>query len=183
MKLFLLQLRGELKKLFARRRTYIGYAAFVILEVVVLWCFHLEKAKALMTKILSLNSLEFENYYSSFTITYWMMALTMGILGVIYLALVAGDIVAKESEDGNLRMVLARPVSRLRVLWLKYLAVLIYTVTFVWFVAISGYAISSLVLGWDGGLFVWNYDLKVFAAYPSWVRVWAGSCSPPSCSV
>lgn len=162
-----MQLRGELKKLFARLRTYIGYAAFVVLEMAVLWMFHQERAIDLMKRILSLNSLDFEKYYSSLSLAYWMMELTLVLLGSIYFALVAGDIVAKESEDGNLRMVLARPVSRLRVLVLKYLAVLIYTVTFVWFVAISGYVMGSLVLGWDGGLFVWDYKMKVFAVYPN----------------
>ena len=42
MKLFLGQLGAELKKLFARRRTYIGYAAFLILELVVLFGFSSE---------------------------------------------------------------------------------------------------------------------------------------------
>ncbi len=32
----------------------------------------------------------------------------MFLLGSIYFALVAGDIVAKETEDGNMRMVLSR---------------------------------------------------------------------------
>jgi len=40
-------------------------------------------------------------------------------------------------------------------------------VTFVWFVGVSGYLMSSIALGWDGGLFVWNYDLKVFSFFPA----------------
>lgn len=166
MRLFLIQLRSELKKLFARRRTYIGYGAFLVLELVILWVFHLDEPRKEIAKILSDTGLEVEHYYSALTVTYWMIGFSMAILGAIYLALVSGDIVAKESEDGNLRMVLARPISRLRVLTLKYLAVLIYTVTFVWFVGVSGYFMSSIALGWDGGLFVWNYDLKVFSFFP-----------------
>ena len=166
MKLFLIQLRSELTKLFARRRTYIGYGAFLILELVILWVFHLDKPREEMGKILSDAGLEVEHYYSALTVTYWMLGFSMAMLGAIYLALVSGDIVAKESEDGNLRMVLARPISRLRVLTIKYVAVLVYTLTFVWFVGVSGYLMSALALGWDGGLFVWNYDLKVFAFFP-----------------
>jgi len=45
----------------------------------------------------------------------------------LYLALVAGDVVAKEVEDGTLRMILCRPVSRLRVGLLKYAACVLYT--------------------------------------------------------
>jgi ABC-2 type transport system permease protein len=168
MKLFLVQLRAELTKLFARRRTYIGYVAFLILEVIILVCFHVKQGREEMEKLLSLNGLSFDQFYSSLTITYWVMGLSMLLLGAIYFALISGDIVAKESEDGNLRLVLSRPISRLRVLTLKYLAVLIYTITFVWFVGVSGYLMAVVALGWDGGLFVWNYDMKVAAAYGTW---------------
>ena len=27
---------------------------------------------------------------------------------------------------------------------------------------------SVIALGWDGGLFIWNYKMKVFAFYPEW---------------
>ncbi len=166
MKLFLLQLRGELRKLFARRRTYIGYGAFLTLELVILWVFNLDKPRDEMGKILSDAGLEVDHYYSALTVTYWMLAFSMAMLGAIYLALVSGDIVAKESEDGNLRMALSRPISRLRLLAIKYVAVLVYTLTFVWFVGISGYLMSTIALGWGGGLFVWNYDLGVFSFFP-----------------
>ncbi len=165
MKLFFIQLKSELRKLFARRRTYIGYGAFLTLELVILWVFNLDKPRDEMGKILADAGLEVDHYYSALTVTYWMLGFSMAMLGAIYLALVSGDIVAKESEDGNLRMVLSRPISRLRVLSIKYVAVLVYTLTFVWFVGISGYLMSALALGWDGGLFVWNYDLGVFAFF------------------
>ena len=103
MRAFLLQLRSELKKLFARRRTYIGYGAFIVLELVVLWVFHLDKPREEMARILKSNGLEVDHYYSSLTVTYWMIILSMGVLGGIYLALVSGDIVAKESEDATMK--------------------------------------------------------------------------------
>ena len=34
--MLLTQLRGELTKLFARRRTYVGYAVFLIFELILL---------------------------------------------------------------------------------------------------------------------------------------------------
>jgi ABC-2 type transport system permease protein len=96
------------------------------------------------------------------------MLLSMFLLGAIYFALVAGDIVAKENEDGNLRMVFARPVSRLRLLLVKYTAVSLYTFSFVFFVGISGYLMAAMAVGWDGGLFVMEPKMKVFSAFPHW---------------
>ena len=168
MRMFMTQLGGELRKLFSRRRTYIGYIVFLVFEAVILFVFQLEKSKEGFGELMGQNGLAFEKYYSSLTITYLVMGLSMFLMGSIYFALVSGDIVAKESEDGNLRLVLSRPVSRLRVLLLKYAAVLIYTVSFVFFVGITGYLMSVMALGWDGGLFILNLKMKVFAFYPEW---------------
>lgn len=165
---FLSQLRGELRKLFGRRRTYLGYAVFLVMEAIILAVFKLPRSQKSMRDLIETNGLGFDSYYSSLTVTYWVMGFSMFLLGSIYFALVAGDIVAKESEDGNLRLVLARPVSRLRILLLKYAAVSIYTVTFVIFVGVTGYLMSVAALGFDGGLFVWNYKMKVFSAFATW---------------
>ena len=166
--LFLQQLRGELRKLFARPRTWMGYGAFIIMEAVILFVYKLERSQKYMQGMLERNGLEFSTYYSSLTITFTIMLLSMFLLGSIYFALVAGDIVAKENEDGNLRMVFARPISRLRLLLVKYTAVSLYTFSFVFFVGASGYAMAVAAVGWEGGLFVMEPKMKVFAAYPLW---------------
>lgn len=166
--LFLQQLRGELRKLFARPRTWMGYGAFLIMEALILFVYKLESVRNLNRGLVERNGLDFGTYYSSLTITFTIMALSMFILGSIYFALVAGDIVAKENEDGNLRMVFARPVSRFRLLLVKYVAVCLYTISFVFFVGISGYLMAVAAIGWEGGLFVMEPKMKVFAAYPEW---------------
>lgn len=169
---FLQQLRGELRKLFARPRTWMGYGAFIAMEAVILWIYKLDAAQRSVRRTMETNGLEFSTYYSSLSITFTIMLLSMVLLGSIYFALVAGDIVAKESEDGNLRMVFARPITRLRLLLVKYTAVCLYTFTFVFFVGISGYAMAVAAVGWEGGLFVMEPKMKVFAAYPDW---WEGA--------
>ena len=170
--LFLQQLRGELQKLFARPRTWIGYGAFLIMEALILFVYKLERSQQHMRGIIERNGLEFGSYYSSLTITFTIMLLSMFLLGSIYFALVAGDIVAKENEDGNLRMVFSRPISRLRLLLVKYAAVSLYTFSFVFFVGITGYLMAVAAVGWQGGLFVMEPKMKVFAAYPEW---WEGA--------
>ena len=166
---FLQQLRGELRKLFARPRTWMGYGAFFVMEVVILTVYKLEASKAYTQKMVERNGLDFSVYYSSLSVTFLIMLLSMFLLGSIYFALVAGDIVAKENEDGNLRLVFARPISRFRLLLVKYTAICLYTFTFVFFVGITGYLMAAAAIGWDGGLFVMEPKMKVFAAYPEWI--------------
>lgn len=170
--IFLEQLHGELRKLFARPRTWMGYGAFFLMEILILVVFKLDRTQRYYNRIFSQNGMDFENFYSSLTVTFQIMLFSMFLLGSIYFALVAGDIVAKENEDGNLRLVFARPVSRLRLLLVKYTAVCLYTFTFVFFVGISGYAMAVAAVGWEGGLFVMEPKMKVFAAYPQW---WEGA--------
>lgn len=168
--LFLEQLRGELRKLYARPRTWMGYGAFILMEALILFVYKLERSQNHMRGMIERNGLEFGTYYSSLTITFTIMLLSMVLLGSIYFALVAGDIVAKENEDGNLRLVFARPISRLRLLLVKYAAVSLYTISFVFFVGISGYLMAIAAVGWQGGLFVMEPKMKVFAAYPDWLE-------------
>jgi ABC-2 type transport system permease protein len=149
-----------------------GYGAFLAMEVLILAVYKLETSQQWMRGNFERNGLEFSTYYSSLTITFTIMLLSMFILGSIYFALVAGDIVAKENEDGNLRMVFSRPISRFRLLLVKYTAVCLYTFSFVFFVGISGYGMAVAAVGWEGGLFVMEPKMKVFAAFPEW---WEGA--------
>ena len=166
--LFLQQLRGELRKLFARPRTWMGYGAFLVMEALILFVYKLESGQRAVRGLVERNGLEFSTYYSSLSITFTIMLLSMFILGSIFFALVAGDIVAKENEDGNLRLVFSRPISRLRLLVVKYTAICIYTFSFVFFVGISGYAMAVAAVGWEGGMLVMEPKMKVFSVFPRW---------------
>lgn len=166
--IFFEQLRGELRKLFGRPRTYMGYGAFLVLEAVILIVYKMEASKRFVRHSVEQNGLDFGTYYSSLTISFGMILFSMVLLGSIFFALVGGDIVAKETEDGNLRLVFARPITRLRLLLIKYASVAIYTFTFVLFVSITGYLMAVAAVGWGGGLFVVEQKMKVFAAFPNW---------------
>ncbi len=177
--MFLSQLKGELRKLFARKRTYIGYVVFLVFEALLLTLW-VQVGRDQFEALAKRNFVPVELLSSSLTATYWIMGFSMFLLGSIYFALVAGDIVAKETEDGNMRMVLARPVSRLRILVLKYFAVMIYTVSFVIFVGVTGYSMSLLAMGSEGGLFIWNPEMYILAIYPdrdeAFWRLFIGAC-------
>ncbi len=168
--IFLEQLRSELRKLFARPRTYMGYGAFFVLEGIVLFFYKLDKTQNWSRKQLEQNGLDFSTFYSSLSISFMMILLSMFTLGSIFFALVGGDIVAKENEDGNLRLVFARPITRLRLLLVKYSAVTIYTFSFVLFVSITGYLMAAAAVGFDGGLFVMEPKMKIFSAFPNWAE-------------
>jgi ABC-2 type transport system permease protein len=164
MSLFFLQLYGELWKLFARKRTYIGFGAFFGLEVVILILFQLPKVQHSFRHLMEQAGYVFEGYFSGVTLAFQILYWTVFLLGGLYIALVGGDIVAKEVEDGTMRMTLCRPVSRVRVLALKYAACLIYTAALTIFIGLSALTIGLLRQG-TGGFFAFQPLQKLFALY------------------
>lgn len=151
--LFFRQWQGELLKLFAKRRTFIGFGAFLLLETALLIVFRLKGFERIFERLISRQGQAFEHYYSALTLAQMILGFSVLILGALYLALVAGDIVAKENEDGHYRLLLARPVSRLRLLAIKYLTCLGYAVVLIQFIAWSALALGVAIKGWGGGFF------------------------------
>ena len=165
MRLFCCQLAGELVKLLARKRTYIGFAAFLGAEIVILILLHLDISKASIRKVLVANGYLFEDYYSALTLSLSIVIVSVLLLGGLYLALVSGDIVAKEVEEGNLRLVLCRPITRLRLLAVKYTACVIYTFVLVAFIALTALIVGLFERGWGGGLFVYAKEENLFSLF------------------
>lgn len=141
--LFFRQWQGELLKLFARRRTYIGFAAFLALEIVLFIVFRLQGVERIFERMISRQGQAFEHYYSALTLSQIILGFSVVLLGAIYLALVAGDIVAKEGEDGHYRLLLVRPISRVRLLFIKYLTTVGYTIALIQFITWSAFLSAS----------------------------------------
>lgn len=164
MRLFLMQWRAEMRKMLARKRTYLGFGAFVLLEVVIFSVLHLDKVENGFRKMIQHQGESFEKYFSALTLGF-IVLIPILLLSAVFMSLVAGDVVAKESEDGNLRLILARPVSRLRLLAVKYLSCLIYAVVLMQFVVWSILLMGIILRGWGGGLIVFVPEEQMLCLY------------------
>lgn len=156
---FLRQLYWELFRLYARKRTYVGFGIFLAVEMLFYFLWTREKSEVGMAKFIERVAGGFDEYFSALTLAFLIVVFTMLLLGVIFVSLVTGDILAKESEDGNLRLLLVRPVSRFRLLLVKFLSCQIYTLSLFVFVGVSALAVGILDRGWGGGMLVWAPEL------------------------
>ena len=129
--MFYLQLRNELWKLFGKKRTYIGFGAFLAAQTIMLLTFNFTRWQADFERMLSGNGYIASEFISALTVSVVMLMPQLILLMPLYAALVGGDFVAKEYEDGTLRMILSRPISRVRLLFVKWVAGLIFSKTFV----------------------------------------------------
>ena len=158
MSLFFRQWRNELLKLCARRRTYLGLVGSVVAELIflVLWKQPLAQRafeKAVRGGVVEPNVF-WDQYFHGLTMGLLMLTFSFLLLGGLYLALVAGDIVAKEAEEGTLSMILSRPISRLRLWSLKWLTCSVYTFGLVCFMGLSSLLLASVFCGGLGKLAV-----------------------------
>lgn len=164
MRLLFLQIWAELRKMVARKRTFLGFGAFLVLEAVIYWVLHREGVENFFSRMIAKQGESFNHYYSALTLGFIVLIFTL-LIGAVFMTLVAGDVVAKESEDGNLRLILARPISRVRLLSVKYLSCLIYSFILmqflVWTVLLMGVALR----GWGGGMFVPSPEEGTFVLF------------------
>lgn len=167
MSLFLRQLGGELRKLFARKRTFIGFGIFLGLEAVVLILLRLEKVKGAFRATIEKAGYDPDFYLSGLTLGFVISIAAVLVLGGLFLSLVAGDIVSKEVEDGSMRMMLCRPVTRGRILLLKVIVSCLYTFALMFFVMITA-LVSGFINSGLGGLFAVSPFEGVFAFYDFW---------------
>src|SRR6516225_4778064 len=153
--MFWLHLRNELWKLFGKKRTYIGFGAFLIAQNAMLLMFRFTKWQKSWERLLAGNGYLAQDYLSALTVALVMLIPQIILLMPLYTALVGGDLVAKEAEDGTLRMILSRPISRFRLLLVKWLAGIIFSAVLV--VALGGTALAfaRIWFPWRG-MFVYS---------------------------
>jgi len=152
MSLFWIQWKNELLKLFARKRTYLGLAGSLAAEFLFLLMWRHPAVQRGFARLFGNESAN--DYFHGLTAGLLTVTFTFLLLGGLYLALVAGDIVAKEVEDGTLRMILSRPITRLRLWWLKWLSVSVYTYALVFFIGLTSLLLGTILCGGLGKLAV-----------------------------
>lgn len=155
MRLFLYAFRNELWKLFGKKRTYIGFGAFLLAQSAMLLMFRFTDWRSGVERMLAGNGYLAEAFISALTVAVIMLIPQIILLMPLYAALVGGDLVAKEAEDGTLRMILSRPISRFQLLFSKWLAGVVFCILLV-------LVLGGTALGLARVWFPWN-SMFIFA--------------------
>jgi ABC-2 type transport system permease protein len=151
--MFISQLRNELWKLFGKKRTYIGFGAFVFAQSAMLLAFRFTRWQSDFERLLSNNGYLATEFISALTVAVVMLMPQIILLMPLYTTLVGGDMVAKESEDGTLRMILSRPISRVRLLLVKWVAGVIFAIILVVVLGVTALAMARIWFPWKGMFF------------------------------
>ncbi len=163
--MFLAQLKNELWKLFGKKRTYIGFGAFVLVQSAMLLMFKYTRWQSQFERLLSGNGYLASEYISALTVALVMLLPQILLLLPLYVTLVGGDLVAKEAEDGTLRMILSRPISRIRLLLVKWFAGIIFSAALVVSLGLLALGFARLFFPWKG-MFVFAQMNSTFGIFP-----------------
>src|SRR6266478_6833443 len=165
--MFYRHLTSELWKLFGKKRTYIGFGAFLVAQNVTLLFFRFSRWQQDVARNLSGNGYLVSEYISALTVALIMLLPQIILLMPLYAALVGGDLVAKEAEDGTLRMILSRPISRFRLLLVKWLSGVIFSTVLVLALGATALLFARVWFPWRGMFVTWP-PLDIFSALGAW---------------
>lgn len=161
--MFYHHLRNELWKLFGKKRTYIGFGAFLLAQNAMLLAFRFTHWQREVERTLTGNGYIAQEYISALTVALVMLMPQILLLMPLYTALVGGDLVAKEAEDGTLRMILSRPISRLRLLSVKWLAGLVFAAVLVLVLGGTALLFARLWFPWKGMFVLALWPERIFS--------------------
>lgn len=148
--MFYYHLRSELWKLFGKKRTYIGFGAFLLAQNAMLLTFRFTRWQNDVQRMLEGNGYVAMEYVSALTVAVIMLIPQILLLMPLYASLVGGDLVAKEAEDGTLRMILSRPISRSRLLLAKWVAGVIFAAVLVLSLGLTALLFARIWFPWKG---------------------------------
>jgi ABC-2 type transport system permease protein len=154
----------ELYKIFTKPRTYIGFGAVFLIVFIIQMGFYLEGEEMLDFVIRNLkDSFTFQGkLINAYTVSYIVLN-SLWIHIPILIALVTGDLIAGEANQGTFRLILIRPVSRTKLLLAKFFAGWTYSVLVIFLMILMSVGLGALLFG-SGDLLMLKGTLNIFSA-------------------
>lgn len=141
-------LRLELYKIFRRPRTYISFLIMTAVTFLIQLAMYVDGTSFVSFAMQGVGE-QFAisgNILNGYLVTYLVLQ-SLLIHIPLLVALVAGDVLAGEANMGTMRLLLTKPVSRNKVVIVKYIASIIYAMLLLIWLAVVGLGLSVLLFG------------------------------------
>lgn len=138
----------ELYKIFKKWRTYIGFIALGILVPLIHIAMVLEGQNTInfMTRNIQESFVFVGKLLNTYLISYIILT-SLAIHIPFLITLVAGDLLAGEATSGTYRLLITRPISRTKLIIVKFIAGLIYTNLLVLWLAFLSLVVGYFIFG------------------------------------
>lgn len=160
----------ETRKIFRKWRTYIGFITLAVIVPLIMLAMKLEGGHFIQgaTRQLQNDFIFVGNLFNGWFITHLIMN-SLFVHIPFLITLVAGDMLAGEATAGTYRILLTRPVSRLKILIIKYMTTIFYTTIFILFLALLCLGLGLLIFG-SGDLIIFGKEILLLSAEELWWR-------------
>lgn len=141
-------LRLELYKIFRRPRTYISFLVMTAITFLIQLAMYVDGSSFVSFAMQGVGE-QFDisgNIMNGYLVTYLVLQ-SLLIHIPLLVALVAGDVLAGEANMGTMRLLLTKPVSRTKVVLVKYMASIVYALLLLIWLAVTGLGFSLLIFG------------------------------------
>ena len=140
----------ELYKIFRKPRTYIAFGAVAAIVGLIQLGFYADGESYMKFGMQSLSdSFDIKGRILNGYLMAYIILQTLLVHVPLLIALVSGDMISGEASLGTLRLLLTKPVSRTMLIFGKFTASSIYTLSLLIWMAIWALGISILVFGAD----------------------------------
>jgi ABC-2 type transport system permease protein len=165
-KIFLL----ETYKIVKKWRTYIGFITLAVIIPLIMLAMKLEGGHFIQgaTRQLQNDFIFVGNLFNGWFITHMIMN-SLFVHIPFLITLVAGDVLAGEATSGTYRLLLSRPISRTKVLIVKYMTTIFYTTVFILFMAFLSIGLGLLIFG-TGDLITFGKEILLIPSDELWWR-------------
>ncbi len=142
-------LQIELYKISKRPRTYIAFASIAVIIFIFHGAFKADGSSYLNILLQTAgDTFEIDRLkVINGNFMCYIILNTLLIQVPILIALVAGDAISGEANMGTLRLLLTKPISRSKIISIKFLASVIYTIALLVFMAILALFLSRFIFG------------------------------------
>jgi ABC-2 type transport system permease protein len=154
----------ELFKIFSKPRTYIGFGAIIVIVLALEFGILLEGDTMMGLVIQNIKDrFIFEGNIINLYFVSYIILNTLYIHVPVLVALVTGDMLAGEANSGTFRLILTRPISRVQLVFAKFIAGWIYSIMLIAVMAILSIGIGLILFG-PGDLLVVTNKVNVFSS-------------------
>ncbi len=138
----------ELIKIFSKIRSIVAFLAIGFIVPLIATAMYLEGNKVLNLALQPFkDTFDFSgNFLNGYLIVVFILT-GLYVHIPLLIAIVAGDMLSGEATSGTYRMMLSRPISRTQMVVSKYIAIIIYTLMLVVWVAILSFGFGILLFG------------------------------------
>ena len=148
----------ELFKMSRKPRTYLGFAAFLVIDILLLLGLKYGGIEGIMDRGVASQGVQMVGspinavFFAWIVVGFPLVALPVISVWIpFFTSVVSGEIMAGEHSDGTMRALLTRPINRLSLLAAKLTACILYAVVLVFFLGVVAYLFGWIWFG-RGGL-------------------------------